>query len=609
MDKSTSRTGLPLKSLIAAGMTVAVLGCSQENAQNKPAPEGSQPAAQAKRDASAAEAAESSPTASAAKSAPLSADDKAKVAEMAKDLHTHIKVLASDEYEGRAPATKGEELTVNYLAKEFEELGLEPGATDEDGNPSWFQQVPVVEMQIESTPLTIRGKAGDQSYEKVLEPRADMVAFTQRQTDESSLQDSELVFVGYGIVAPENDWNDYAGLDMKGKTAVILVNDPGYATKDKDLFNGNAMTYYGRWSYKFEEAARQGADGAIIIHETGAAGYPWEVVSGSWSGTQIGLEAEDKNADRIAVEAWMTDDAASAVFEAAGLNLQQEMDAAKERGFKAKPLNFTASVDLKNSVRTSKSRNVVAKIPGSKHPDEAVIYTAHWDHLGVNDHAEGEDHIFNGAVDNATGTAGLIAIARQAKAQPQAPERSMIFVAVTAEESGLLGSKYYAENPVVPLEKTVAGINFDAMGVLGPMRDVIVVGYGNSELEKMLENTAKQQGRYLSPEEHPERGYFYRSDHFSLAKKGVPMLYFDSGTDSFEHGRQWAQEKGEAYTTHAYHKPADEYDPEWNLEGAAMDLLLGLNLGLELANSRDWPNWYEGNEFRAIRDQSADSRQ
>ncbi|WP_226704325.1 M28 family metallopeptidase [Microbulbifer elongatus] len=530
--------------------------------------------------------------------------EKAEVAEIAKDLHKHIAILASDKFEGRAPATKGEELTINYLADEFKKLGLKPGATDADGNPSWFQDVPVVEMQIESTPLAIKGKG----FEKTLQPRTDMVAFTQRQTPESQIKDSPLVFVGYGIVAPENDWNDYAGLDMQGKTAVILVNDPGYATQDKNLFNGNAMTYYGRWSYKFEEAARQGADGAIIIHETGAAGYPWEVVSGSWSGAQISLEAEDNNADRVAVESWITNDAAKSLFSAAGLDLAQEMEAAKQRGFKAKPLNLTASVDLKSKVRTSNSRNVVAKVEGSKYPDEAIIYTAHWDHLGINEHAEGSDHVFNGAVDNATGTAGLLAMARQVSQMEQSPERSLLFVAVTAEESGLLGSKYYAANPVVPLEKTVAGINFDAMGVLGPMRDVIVVGYGNSELEKILEKVAGTQGRYLAPEDHPERGYFYRSDHFSLAKKGVPMLYFDSGTDSFEHGREWAQKKGDEYTAEHYHKPGDEYDPEWNMEGAALDLALGLDIGLALANSRDWPNWYQGNEFRAIRDKSAESR-
>ncbi|WP_308367861.1 MULTISPECIES: M28 family metallopeptidase [unclassified Microbulbifer] len=529
---------------------------------------------------------------------------QSQIAEMAADLHKHIAILASDKFEGRAPATRGEELTVNYLAEQFEALGLEPGTVDAEGKPSWFQQVPVVEMQIESTPLTIKGE----DFDKQLQPLTDMVAFTQRQTESSALEDSELVFVGYGIVAPENDWNDYAGLDMKGKTAVILVNDPGYATQDKALFNGNAMTYYGRWSYKFEEAARQGADGAIIIHETGAAGYPWEVVSGSWSGAQISLAAEDKNAGRVAVEAWMTGEAAGKLFKAAGLDLAGEMETAKTRDFVAKPLDLSASVQLNNQLRTSDSRNVVAKLPGEKFPDEAVIYTAHWDHLGINENAGGEDHIFNGAVDNATGTAGLLAMARQAAALEDRPDRSLLFVAVTAEESGLLGSKYYAANPVVPLANTVAGINFDALGVLGPMRDVIVVGYGNSELEKMLEKTAKQQDRYLAPEEHPERGYFYRSDHFSLAKKGVPMLYFKSGSDSFEHGREWAQQRSEQYTAHAYHKPADEYDPDWNLEGTAMDLQLGLDLGLQLANSRDWPNWYEGNEFRAIRDASAEVR-
>ncbi|WP_444910026.1 M28 family metallopeptidase [Microbulbifer sp. TRSA005] len=529
--------------------------------------------------------------------------EQAQVDAIAADLHKHIAILASDKFEGRAPATKGEELTVNYLAEQFKALGLEPGAMDAAGKPSWFQQVPIVEMEIETTPLTFKGDG----FEQNLQPIDDMVAFSQRQTAGSSLENSELVFVGYGIVAPENNWNDYAGLDMKGKTAVILVNDPGYATQDKALFNGNAMTYYGRWSYKFEEAARQGADGAIIIHETGAAGYPWEVVSGSWSGAQVSLEAENKNADRVAIEAWMTNQAANTLFRSAGLDLQKEMDAAKTQGFKPKALGITASVQLKNSLKKSNSRNVVAKLSGNKHPDEVIVYTAHWDHLGVNKNADGEDQIFNGAVDNATGTAGLIAMAAEA-VKLDRPERSLLFVAVTAEESGLLGSKYYAEKPVAPLEKTVAGINFDAMNVLGPARDITVIGYGSSELEQMLEVSAKGQGRYLAPEEHPERGYFYRSDHFSLAKKGVPMLYFDSGSDNFEHGREWAQAKGAEYVSQHYHKPGDEYDPSWNLKGSAMDLQLGLKLGLKLANNRDWPNWYEGNEFRAIRDASAEAR-
>ncbi|WP_444957255.1 M28 family metallopeptidase [Microbulbifer sp. ZKSA002] len=533
----------------------------------------------------------------------LEVAEKAQIDIVAADLHKHVAVLASDEFEGRAPASKGEELTVNYLAEQFKALGLTPGAVDSDGNPSWFQEVPIVEMDIQSTPLTIQGEGVGQ----VLKPIDDMVAFTQRQTSASSLNESELVFVGYGIVAPENNWNDYAGLDMEGKTAVILVNDPGYATQDEALFNGNAMTYYGRWSYKFEEAARQGAAGAIIIHENGAAGYPWEVVSGSWSGAQVSLEAENKNIDRVAIEAWITNQAAKDLFQAAGLDLAEEMAAAKALGFKPKSLELKASIELSNSLEKSNSRNVIAKLPGKKYADETIVYTAHWDHLGVNRNASGEDHIFNGAVDNATGTAGLLALAAQAVKEDQA-DRSLVFVAVTAEESGLLGSKYYAANPVEPLEKTVAGFNFDAMNVLGPTKDITVVGFGSSELENLLEAAAKKQGRYLAAEEHPERGYFYRSDHFSLAKEGVPMLYFDSGSENHEHGREWAQSKDKEYLSQHYHKPGDEYDPNWNLKGAAMNLQLGLQLGLKLANSRDWPNWYEGNEFRAIRDASAESR-
>lgn len=526
---------------------------------------------------------------------PQSAQDP--ITQISADLHTHIAKLASDDFEGRAPATRGEELTIGYLAEQFSKLGLKPG-----NGTSWFQKVPVVEMVHESTPMEIRGEG----FSQTLQYGDDMMTFTQRQSDTAALEESELVFVGYGVVAPEYDWNDYAGIDMAGKTAVILVNDPGYATQDAALFNGNAMTYYGRWTYKFEEAARQGAAGAILIHEDAAAGYPWAVVSGSWSGAQISLKSEDGNPNRAAVESWITQDVAKALFAGAGLDYAALLESAKSNSFEPQPMGLRASVSLKNTLRTSESNNVIAKIEGSERPEEAVIFTAHWDHIGIKPGAEGGDHIFNGAVDNATGTAGLLAIARQLKEAE--PARSILFVAVTAEESGLLGSKYYAENPVVPLETTVGGVNFDAMSTYGQTRDIMVVGHGNSELEKLLDAQAQKYDRYTKPAAGAEKGYFYRSDHFSLAKKGVPMLYFKSGTETTEHDHEWAEAQAADYGSRRYHKPADEYDPNWDLSGAASDLFIGAQIALELANSDAWPNWYPGNEFRAIRDASEDAR-
>ncbi len=516
------------------------------------------------------------------------------------ELHRHVAELASDAYEGREPGTPGEEKTLEYLVREFKALGLEPG-----NNGSWFQQVPI--RAVTTDPAAVLALRGE-NFSADLAYRKDMVVSTQRQVETTSLNDSELVFVGYGINAPERNWNDYAGLDVEGKTVVMLINDPGYATQDPELFNGNTMTYYGRWDYKYAEAARQGAAGAIIVHETAPAAYPWEVVENSWSGPQIGLQDDNRHADKLAAEAWITLERAQELFSAAGLSYEESKAKAARPGFSAIPLGgITASVTLNNTLSESLSNNVLAVIPGSEHPEEVVIYTAHWDHLGKREGMEG-DNIFNGAADNASGTGGLLALARLFKEAPQPPQRTVLFLAVTAEESGLLGSKWYGENPVYDPALTVANFNMDniAGGNLDRTASVAVVGLGNSELENYLADAVAEQGRKIVQEPHPEKGYYYRSDHFSLARVGIPALYLTRATDSIEHGSEWGEERLADYTTNRYHKPGDEYQPDWDLSGAALEVMLLYRMGSTLANNRDFPQWNDGVEFKAVREASLD---
>ena len=508
-------------------------------------------------------------------------------------LAKHIQIISSDEYEGRGPATAGEEKTITYIKGEFKKLGLKPG-----NGESYFQEVPVVSVTTApDARLVIQadGKTLSFDYDK------DCMVSTKRETDTVSLENSEMIFVGYGIVAPEYGWNDYEGLDVRGKTVVMLVNDPGFATQDPALFNGNAMTYYGRWTYKYEEAARQGAEAAFIIHETEPAGYPWEVVSNSWTGPQFSLRTEDKNMSRCGVEGWFTLDTTRRVFEAAGLDLDLlKADAAKP-GFKYVPMNLKASVTLKNTIRECLSNNVIAVLPGSTRADEYIFYMAHWDHLGLNPSLKG-DQIYNGAVDNATGVAGLIELGEAYTKLTPLPERSIAFIAVTSEEQGLLGSEYYAEHPIYPLTKTVAAINMDAMNVFGKMKDITLLGYGNSDLDEYVEAAAAEQGRTVKSDSQPEKGFFYRGDHFSFAKQGVPAIWTESGTESVEHGEAWTKEKRDLFTANDYHKPSDEYDPNWDLSGMVEDLQLLFNVGLRLANEDTFPNWKEGTEFKAKRD-------
>ncbi len=511
-------------------------------------------------------------------------------------LRQHIKILSSDEFEGRGPSSPGEEKTVAYLAKQFQSYGLKPINGD-----SYFQDVPLVEITAApSTVLTVDAGAGSVD----LANGGDMMVWTKRVVESVSVSDSDMVFVGYGINAPEYDWNDYDGVDVTGKTVVILVNDPGYATQDAELFNGNAMTYYGRWTYKYEEAARQGAAAALIIHETRPAAYPWEVVTGSWSGPQFDLVRDDDNMSRVAVEGWIQERVADDLFSRAGLDFDALKKAALTGDFKALPMgDLKASISIENSLRRSISRNVIGYVKGSERPEEYFLYMAHWDHLGKDPGLEG-DQIYNGALDNATGTAGLLELARHFANPVNQPRRSVVFVAVTAEEQGLLGSAYYASAPVFPLNKTVAGINMDGLSIIGKTRDVTVIGFGASELENYLREAASEQDRVVEPEPTPENGYYYRSDHFNLAKVGVPMLYTEAGVDSRLRGREWGLAQGEDYVANRYHKPADEYDPDWDLSGAVEDLELFYAIGKRIANGNNWPNWYEGTEFRAIRDES-----
>ncbi|ATP18998.1 MULTISPECIES: M28 family metallopeptidase [Sphingobium] len=525
--------------------------------------------------------------------APAAKSDAAPSIDMMKRL---VKELSSDAYEGRAPGTVGEEKTLALLTAEFEKLGLKPG-----NKGSWFQDVPLVEITAKNvSALSFTG--GKAPITAAYGP--EMVIGTYRTTQPRiEVKDSPVVFVGYGINAPEKGWNDYAGLDVKGKTVLILVNDPDYQTPGlTGPFNGRAMTYYGRWTYKFEEAARQGAAAAIIIHDTEPAAYGWNVVQSSWTGSQHVADNPGGNADQSAAIGWIQKDKAAALFADAGLNLDQQMAAAKQKGFKAVPLGaIKANVSFDNDLRKHASKNVVALLPGKTRPDEYVLYSAHWDHLGHCQAAPDGDDICNGAVDNATGTAALVALA-QANVKAGPSDRSQVFLAVTGEESGLLGSAYYGDNPVFPFSKTVGGVNMDALSVAGLAKNVVVIGKGKSQLDAYLDRALGAQGRVATLEPTPEKGYYYRSDHFSFAKHGLPMLYFEGGEDLVKGGTAAGMAAAEDYTEHRYHGPKDEYDPNWDWTGVAADLKLYYDVGRALANTTDWPNWVDGDEFRAIRD-------
>jgi len=509
-------------------------------------------------------------------------------------IEADIRTLSADRFGGRAPMTPGGRMTVEYLERRFAETGAEPLFGD-----SYTQPVPLIAITpAADTTLRVNGNGHAAEYrfgEQVM-------LWTDRRVESVELANSELVFAGYGIVAPEYNWNDYAGIDVDGKTVIVLVNDPGFATGDEDLFKGRAMTYYGRWTYKLEEAARQGAAAALIVHQTEPASYPWQVVESSWSGPQYHLDAATDE-PTLQVSGWLTHDTAAGIMQRAGRSIGALQRGAAQRSFQAVALGLSASTVLHNHLEHGRSANVGARIPGGQAPQETIAYLAHWDHLGTAaDAGAGEDAIYNGAVDNATGLAGLLALAEAFVAAPS-PRRTVALVAVTAEESGLLGSEFYAEQPPVPLAHHVGVINIDSMNVFGPTHDVVVIGHGQSEMEEWLQRAAAHQDRIVVPEHNPEAGGFYRSDHFSLAKRGVPALYAKSGNDHIEHGPEWMRQARQQFTAERYHKPGDEFSAAWDLRGLLLDLALYYRLGEALARSEAWPQWYPGSEFRAARQQ------
>jgi Zn-dependent M28 family amino/carboxypeptidase len=508
----------------------------------------------------------------------------------------HTKVLASDAYEGRAPGTRGEEMTVAYIAGEFAKAGLKPGNPD----GTWVQKVPMVGIVTDQKAvLSFRRGAREQK----LAWRDDFVAWTKRVADTVSLEKSEVVFVGYGVQAPEFNWDDYKGVDLKGKTMVVLVGDPAVpdpehpAELDPKMFGGKAMTYYGRWTYKYEMGQRMGAGAVLLVHETGPAGYPFAVVQGK-TAEQFSLVAPDRNMSRAAVEGWISLDQAKKLFALAG----KDFDAAKKEALAASftpvPLGATASVTLRNTIRTIDSQNVVGKIEGSDPSlkDEFVIYTSHWDHFGIGVPVNG-DRVYHGAVDNATGIGGMIELGREFAKMATAPKRSVLMLAVTAEEQGLLGSGYYAANPLYPLDKTVGVVNMDALNVYGKTKDITITGIGNSELDDYAARIAAEQNRVIRPDPEPEKGGFFRSDHFPFAQKGVPALASGGGIDYLGKPAGWGKERSDAFTANDYHKPSDTVRPDWDMSGAAQDLQYYWMLGYRLAQAEKFPQWKPGVQF------------
>lgn len=510
------------------------------------------------------------------------------------DMTRIVTEFASDDFQGRKPFTIGEEKAVAFLEKEYKRIGLEPA-----NNGSYIQEVPMVEvtnipdkrMKISMWNATI-----ELSY------KDDFVAFSKQLVDKISVRNSDMIFAGYGIVAPEYNWNDYGGINVKGKTVVVLVNDPGFGTDNKDFFKGNEMTYYGRWTYKYEEAARQGAKGILIIHETEPAGYPWTVVLNGATIPKLYLQAEDNNVSMCAIEGWLTFNAAKELFSLARLDLMELKEKAKKPGFKALRIRSRLSLNIKSSHRFASSKNVIGVLPGKERPDEVIIYSAHWDHLGIGAPLNG-DSIYNGAVDNGTSTAWMLEIAEAFANLKKRPARTIMFLSPTAEEQGLLGSNYYATHPLYPLNKTVANINNDLMLPYGPYKDIMITGYGQSELEDYVEKFAKDYDRYVLPDPNSHTGMYYRADHFSFARIGVPALFARGNCDNREFGREWALKKEKDWINYNYHNPTDQYDPAtWTFTGIADDAKIMFRIGYELSNETTFPNWKEGSEFKEIRE-------
>jgi len=500
-----------------------------------------------------------------------------------------ITVLSSDVFQGRKPFTIGEDKTIKYLEDRFREIGLQPGNGD-----SFFQEVPMVEIISKpSGPLVFKGKSGSVTLPYLDE----YVIATRRVKEKVNVDNSELVFAGFGIDAPEYKWNDYEGLDVKGKTVVVMVNDPGFY--DSTLFKGKTMTYYGRWTYKFEEAARKGATGVIIIHDILPASYGWNVVRSGWSKPRLDLQTADDNMSRTAMEGWMTLESAKKVFALAGVPFDV-IEKAKRPGFKAVPLGVTTSLEITNKIKKSTSHNVIAQLPGTDRKNEYIIYSAHWDHLGVGEVIRG-DSIYNGAADNASGTAALLSLAKAFKSLPNAPRRSILFIALTGEEQGLLGSEYYATHPLFPVKSTVADINMDVMNTFGRTTDITIIGKGQSELDDYAERAAKKQGRTIIPEANPSGGWFFRSDHFNFAKVGIPSLYPGAGEHSLLHDSAWVPNHRASYGRDRYHSPFDQFDDTWELSGMVEDIRFLFDVGETLANEERFPEWRPTSEFRSKR--------
>ncbi len=499
---------------------------------------------------------------------------------------TYVKTLSGDDFLGRKPFTKGDTLTVNYIADEFQKIGLEPGNGD-----SYFQEVPMVEITSAPGSSLVFNKGGKELRLGYLD---DYVIGSPRTDAQINISETALVFAGFGIVAPEYQWDDYAGLDANGKTVVVMVGDPGFY--DDGLFKGDTMTYYGRWTYKFEEAARQGATGVLIIHDTDAASYGWNVVRTGWTGPQLALETPDGASLPAAFEGWITTEAADRLFELAGHT--DLIARAKKPGFKPVPLDVTTGVSIANDVRKSTSNNVLGKVSGSKYPDEYLIYTAHWDHLGVGEPVDG-DSIYNGAIDNASGIAALFELAKAFKSLETPPERSILFLAVTAEEQGLLGSAYYASHPVYPLGKTVANINIDALSPIGRTSDIAVIGLGHSDMDDYVMQAAERQGRTVVAGGNPSAGSFFRSDHFNFAKVGVPALYTGSGSNVTGKDSAEVAHLRDAFAKR-YHHVSDEYDETWDASGMIEDIQIVFAVGYTLSRERTFPKWKTGSEFKAV---------
>ena len=512
----------------------------------------------------------------------------------ADSLAKHIATLSSDEFMGRKPFTIGETKTIAYLQRQFAAAGLAPGNGD-----SYLQEVPMVNITTTAAP-TMQVQSAKGNFN--LKGLDDYVIWTDKTDSTVALTEKDqVVFAGYGVVAPEYNWNDYAGVDVKGKIVLVLVNDPGFNAGDTSLFKGKAMTYYGRWTYKFEEAARQGAKGCLIVHNTAAAAYPFKVVQNNWNTSRLHLDNRGKNVKYADVIGWVTNEAANKLLTAAGYD-STLLARADKPGFKAVPLTVKLATSIKVKAIFNKSYNVIGKITGTKYPDETIIYSAHWDHLGVGAPNAKGDSIYNGALDNASATAGLIELARGFKQMDKAPERTIIILSVTAEEQGLWGSAYYAQNPVYPINKTIANFNMDGLNWYGKTKDITVIGQGQSTLEDMLKTEAAKENRYIAFEAHPEAGSYYRSDHFNFAKVGVPALYVNSGTDVIGKEKGYGQKLADEYTKENYHRPTDEYSSSWKLDGAIDDLQLLFKLGRQLAFDHSFPEWKMGSEFKTVRE-------